>query len=598
MANSLENLKAMKAKLECIYEYLPRFGLFTDRPPILDILEPPPLRESALEDGKKGDIQVLSEEGSPGNSGLPGSKTQGDMLRHPHASIPGLRVFRENFLSRQTAKDANMNTSTLSTNAPYLIAVWNELTRASPPLMSVGKAFDTRPAELNAQSAPEKSSKTNVGVKVDVVSDNGRRWIRVNTVKNSRLLAEFREADSYLTESEDEDDSCESADRARPGTAQRVPEELDNSLLQMGRALVLAAQSNPLIGVGQQSTPIVNLHLTRLLLDATSLIELQGLGLKVVGLPQCCVASDDSGNDPRISQTVRKLLEMGIKIELGEHEFQIPPDLLSTVRPLPRLSPSRKINLDLSVLIALVSDLTHAALPASASEASTRFIPTPAEKARSRMRKQRQKELLARAKSKRGGSTNISGPAKEEETACADGSGADGAEDEGNGDGDNVHCRALLNQLGKEMELGLLEEILGRLQTSGVENTASAVVPIEFWTSSEVRDRCLRIVEKIGGPTERRRTSALFFRGSAYTHLGTTYSSAEEASDAFWRGSRHRQNFIPGLVPLRILDEDDKPNGSIERRDDPCPNPFWEELECACRRLISEGVISHPRSLS
>ncbi|KAI5114987.1 hypothetical protein M0805_005977, partial [Coniferiporia weirii] len=26
--------------------------------------------------------------------------------------------------------------------------------------------------------------------------------------------------------------------------------------------------------------------------------------------------------------------------------------------------------------------------------------------------------------------------------------------------------------------------------------------------------------------------------------------------------------------------------------------PFWEELECACRRLISEGVISHPRSLS
>ena len=73
---------------------------------------------------------------------------------------------------------------------------------------------------------PRRGSRKPPGVKVDVVADGGRRWIRVNTyvtrpytsiyaltsqhrTKNSRLLAEFREIDSYMTESEDEEDEEE-----------------------------------------------------------------------------------------------------------------------------------------------------------------------------------------------------------------------------------------------------------------------------------------------------------------------------------------------------------------------------------------------------
>ncbi|OCB90409.1 hypothetical protein A7U60_g2420 [Sanghuangporus baumii] len=80
----------------------------------------------------------------------------------------------------------------------------------------------------------------------------------------------------------------------------------------------------------------------------------------------------------------------------------------------------------------------------------------------------------------------------------------------------------------------------------------------EFWTSKEVRNRCLRIVDKIGGPAEKRRAAALFFNPSNPKEpaLGMRYSSAEEAVEAYWRDSRHPQNMIRGLVPLRLFEDE------------------------------------------
>ena len=410
-------------------------------------------------------------------------------------------------------------------------------------------------------------------------------------IKNSRLLAEFREFDSYLTDSETEEGNHGSANcKCSDSSCKTKPvaDELDNSLLQLGKQLITAAKAD-----SRDVPPKVTLRLTRFLLSTESLDELEKLGLKAIGPRKRSITVKPSETDPRIAQTLRELLQMGVEIILGEHEFTIPVELRSSsTKPLPRLVPSRQINLDLSVLIALVSDITHAPLPRSTEEAYARYIPTPAERARSRKRRQQQKELLARSKPQNALHNLLS--KSQQKTKEKDPVKQSTDNSESDGEGDNVHSKALASQVLKEISQGLLEEIASRLD----------VCPVEFWTSREVRDRCLRIVDKIGGPAEKRRAAALFFDPANLKDpvLGIRMSSPQEAAEAYWRDSRHPRNMIPGLVPLRIFEEDER-NGPLQLQlgsditTSIKENPFWASLEQACMGLLSEGSAQHPRAV-
>jgi len=197
-------------------------------------------------------------------------------------------------------------------------------------------------------------------------------FVSTRTAKNSRLLAEFREIDSYLTDSDSE------GDPACPLLAQTV---FDNSLLRTGRALLAAARDNPVLGTN--NPPEIVLRLTRIDPDAT----------------------DESGNDPRIALTIELLRDMGLSIKLGERgAIKQLVDSAPVLPPSPPLMPTHQINLDLSILIALVSDLTHAPLPASVDAAHERFTPSVAyvEWKRSRLR------------AKRGGSSDDTNAVKED----------------------------------------------------------------------------------------------------------------------------------------------------------------------------------------
>lgn len=167
-----------------------------------------------------------------------------------------------------------------------------------------------------------------------------------------RLNAEFAEIDSYLTDSDEEpDERCDG-----PSLSQSY---FDNSVLRMGRSLIAAAQANPIDGTTE--VPIVTLRLTRLDPEA--------------------VTSQGKPPDPRIGQTIGLLREMGIDVALGERTEAELPTMPNTPDSTPSTfspRPTKNINLDLSVLIALISDLTHSPLPTSVEEANRRFVP-PAE---------------------------------------------------------------------------------------------------------------------------------------------------------------------------------------------------------------------------
>ncbi|KAJ7481589.1 hypothetical protein FB451DRAFT_1443950 [Mycena latifolia] len=322
------DLHLLASQLRAIHAALADFRPPAARPPILDSCTPATLADAPADDWLHAPA-------------IPGLKQLRDALK---IDLDGLQRFLDD--------PASARLPPLSTNAPYLIAVYNEVLCAPPPVVSVFKAFP--PPTDSEQKTKAKMSGT--PVKVDVVADGGRRWVRVNTIKNARLMAEFRELDSYLTDSdsdEDADDGSASNNINRPSRAQP---ELDNSLLRMGRAL-LAAASVSASASASAHAPKVTLRLTRL------------------------DPSAPDGADPRVGQTLAGLRAMGIDVQLGERPFLLPtcntplPPAPAPTRPL---VPTQNINLDLSVLIALVSDLTHAPLPPSLAAAQRRFVPASA----------------------------------------------------------------------------------------------------------------------------------------------------------------------------------------------------------------------------
>lgn len=393
-------------------------------------------------------------------------------------------------------------------------------------VVAVFKSFDSivRPAKNGNRISKEerkkekaklqslgKGNEANTKTKVDVVAERGMRWIRVNTyarlfffflteflifylrIKNNRILSEFREIDSYLTDESDSDDEYEHG----PTLAQK---EFDNSLLKMGRALTQAAAANPVHG---KVVPKVTMRLTRL-------------------------NPNEPDVDSRIAYTIECLRGMGIDVELGEREGvmdgmagRVPspssPNPSSSTSP--RLRPTRKINLDLSVLIALVSDLTHAALPSSVEDASARFIPPP--------------ERIREWK-------NSKPP---------------GA---GSNDDELQHSRQLTNQVMQEMVKGMLQEMKERVSVS-----SELPADLEFYTTEEAHERCLRIVDKIGGPSEKHRARSLFLNDQ----------------DAYWAASRYGAGFVP-LMPLKYHQPSDVP----ARADAPL---FFRALEKTCEDILA-----------
>lgn len=322
----------------------------------------------------------------------------------------------------------------------------------------------------------------------------------------------------------------------------------------MGHSLLEAAKANPIAGTSTSEVPRITLRLTRL--DPV--------------LP----SEDGTPPDSRIHRTVDIMREMGIDIELGEraNENFLPTSPLPTIGAL---HPTRNVNLDLSALIALISDITHAPLPKSLEEANRRFIP-PQEY---REFKQKQQVMMGKASAT---GENIHLPTSTPPLLSFPGDlGSDFSSPLMENDINDLpqalipHARELTNKLYQEIDKALLQEIHDKISIpvsdgSGVSSilkdtnndapSLSNLDKIKFWTTAEARDRCLRIVAKIGGPHEKRRASALFQLPYAHAYAWTAEGevspskvlSLEEAERAYWQDSRHPKNFIP-LLPIHIL---------------------------------------------
>ena len=269
----------------------------------------------------------------------------------------------------------------------------------------------------------------------------------------STVLAELAELDSLLTSSEDEDD-FNNNDIEYP-----IP-----TLLKLGNELSEASLNNPIHG----QRPEVHLYLSRL----------QDLN------------NEEKIPDPRIKAQIQALESYGILVHFGIPEKH--NDNVNTHKnPIKSLKPTIDINLDVSILIALISLTTHTKSP---------------------------QELSLH-------------PNLEHE-----------------------HFRAISSQLQQEVNgHAFFDKILDNCKDND----------IQFWTTNENKERCLGIIDKIGGESEKKRFETLFINDN----------------DKYWDDSRFSKNYIKGL-PVRVIYEDIGNNVEINQ------GSFQEYILRRCNNVL------------
>ncbi|WVW80877.1 hypothetical protein I302_102867 [Kwoniella bestiolae CBS 10118] len=253
---------------------------------------------------------------------------------HPNSyrqnTIVGLKKFLQSVENERdyitSLAESEVPPLEVASNIPYYQAVWEQVRYAQWPIISIGQLFRCDEGNRKLQ------------IKVDLVEDGGRGWVKVNTIKESRLMAEFREQDSYLNSDYADEDDSDSSTSAGPSK-----QPLANSLITQAKLLLKASQIHPRID--GCPPPKVKYVLNRL--------EETPLG---------------GYEDPRIPETFQTIRQMGIDLILSSSRRTIPK------RPIRKaVHPTHKILLDLSVLVALCCDSTHLPLPNSPEELESRF---------------------------------------------------------------------------------------------------------------------------------------------------------------------------------------------------------------------------------
>ncbi|KAK5137229.1 hypothetical protein LTR08_000199 [Meristemomyces frigidus] len=246
-----------------------------------------------------------------------------------------------NMLQRLCSKpdDQQTNHVARSSNLPFLEHVWSTAKKSnhvvalqkriymssSVKLLSQGMrqvAVDETPSDGNGAQAKRKGAKEG-GVIVDAITDGGRTWTKVSLVTGSRLLFDLAKQgwDSGCSEDEDEGVAFAADDR---------DDDRDVPLLKTAKELTSAAKTFRV----RSKQPRVHMVLPRLRRGETSEID---------DILDNCEAA-------------------GVTLHCGD-DFAPAPDIQDasrTMAPDPIEKFSEVLNIDCTILLAIVSEFSHA----------------------------------------------------------------------------------------------------------------------------------------------------------------------------------------------------------------------------------------------
>ena len=207
-----------------------------------------------------------------------------------------------------------------SSNLPFYAAIW-EAAKTSKALVTFGKRFhwDNRPPK-NSKKAAEKRCAL-----VDIVTHDGEEWIKVSTVTGSRLSLEVAKVKWEAADSSSEDERHENGDIAS--------DDLDRvELVKVAQDLLRAAKAHRI----HYKYPRIRFVFPKI----------------------------SSSPPPDLVPIFERIRSTGAVVDLGDHNVStglLKEDIFPCL--LPSLHPplTNILNIDCTILLALVSDLSHTA---------------------------------------------------------------------------------------------------------------------------------------------------------------------------------------------------------------------------------------------
>jgi hypothetical protein len=218
----------------------------------------------------------------------------------------------------------------VSSNLLYYEALWSAAKRSSG-LQSFRKYFfsngHTAPVgkltKKGLTSAKGSQQKGKSAALVDIVAEEGTKWIRVSTVSEKRILFDLAKL-GWMNDSDSED---EDMPPARPEDDNDDEDQID--VVRNARELARAACANPIHG----RPPKVHFVLTRVVPGKTAAIDMIVTKIRATGAVVQC------GDDIPSSLPIAAVL---------------PNLLIDRSRAL-----SNTLNIDCTILLALISDISH-----------------------------------------------------------------------------------------------------------------------------------------------------------------------------------------------------------------------------------------------
>ncbi|KAM3423043.1 hypothetical protein BST61_g512 [Cercospora zeina] len=220
-----------------------------------------------------------------------------------------------------------------SSNLPFLETVWKTAKKSSHVGALQKRVYYNSPSKslssamhhinLGIKRPSEKGSR-NAAVTVDLIVDQGLTWTKVSLVTNHRILMDLAKQGWDSGGSEDEDD-----EDLPPRTED---DDADIALVKSAKELCRASESYRV----RTQKPKVNIVLPRIQLGETKEVDAVLDRCRAAGVTLFC------GESP-------------------EHVLAI-QESLQTMAPDPIRSFSKTLNIDCTILLALVSEFSHASV--------------------------------------------------------------------------------------------------------------------------------------------------------------------------------------------------------------------------------------------
>ncbi|KAF2825636.1 hypothetical protein CC86DRAFT_370588 [Ophiobolus disseminans] len=215
----------------------------------------------------------------------------------------------------------------VSSNLLYYEALWNAAKNTSG-LQAFRKYFYWDKKGRNTTKGKGGASKGKTNALVDIVANEGSQWLRVSTLSEKRLLFDLAKL-GWMNDSDSDEDMPE----ARPSSEDDDDDEDQVDIVRSARELARAAKANPIGG----RPPKVHVILTRIIAGKTKEIDSILNKIRATGAVVHC--ANDIPPAPSL-------------------ELVLPRLLIDRSRAL-----SDTLNIDCTILLALVSDISHKPCP-------------------------------------------------------------------------------------------------------------------------------------------------------------------------------------------------------------------------------------------